>query len=103
MSESKHTPGPWEVHHGTDVTGYPCYFIHGFGGDEKHDTAMHEANARLIASAPDLLAEVERLRASNAELLAALKECLAFATRNELGNFAKRCRAAIARAEGGEG
>jgi hypothetical protein len=46
--------------------------------------------------------EIERLRASNAELVEALKECLAFATRNELGNFATRCRAAIARA-GGEG
>lgn len=40
---------------------------------------MAEANARLIAAAPALLAEVERLRAVNAELVAAcrdgLREC----------------------------
>lgn len=53
------TPGTWEVHHATDVTGYPCYFIHGFSGDAKRDTAMHDANARLIAAAPDLLAACE--------------------------------------------
>jgi hypothetical protein len=53
---SNHTPGSWEVHVGSDVTGYPCYFIHGFSGDQKRDVRLHDANARLIAAAPDLLA-----------------------------------------------
>lgn len=51
-----HTPGPWQVHHSHDVAGYPCYFIHGFSGQQKNDKAMHDANARLISAAPDLVA-----------------------------------------------
>lgn len=52
---SKHTPGPWQTSVEQDVTGYPCFFIHGFSGPEKYDKPVHEANARLIAAAPDLL------------------------------------------------
>ena len=37
------------------IEGYPYFAIHGFSGDAKRDTAMHDANARLIAAAPDLL------------------------------------------------
>lgn len=60
MSETKHMQGPWETHHGYDVTGYPCYYLHGVCGDGKRDTAVHEANARLIAAAPDLLDALKR-------------------------------------------
>jgi hypothetical protein len=54
-AEKKYTAKPWEVHHGVDVTGYPCFFIHDLSGAAKRDTDMHSANARLIAAAPDLL------------------------------------------------
>lgn len=50
-----HTPGPWETHHSHDVTGYPCFYIHGLSGDQKRDEATLMANTRLIAAAPDLL------------------------------------------------
>ena len=62
-----HTPGPWEVR---KVNSTPCVFctqratnllIEGWG--DRHD--IH-----LAAAAPDLLAEVERLR----DLLARLRE-----------------------------
>lgn len=54
-----HTPGPWEVR---NVNSTPCVFctlraknllIEGWGG---------ETDIHLAAAAPDLLAEVERLR-----------------------------------------
>lgn len=65
---SKHTPGPWEVHYrtrimadkkvvgisGTSMLGWNKYKT----GEWIDET---EANARLIASAPDLLAACEAL------------------------------------------
>lgn len=54
MSERKWTNGPWETHASVDESGYPVVYIHGFSGDEKRDLEMNEANARLIAAAPDL-------------------------------------------------
>jgi hypothetical protein len=52
----KHTPGPWQSHYAFDVTGYPCFFIHGISGEQKHNAVVLEANTKLIAAAPDLLA-----------------------------------------------
>lgn len=73
MSETKHMQGPWETHHGYDVTGYPCYYLHGVCGDGKRDTAVHEANARLIAAAPDLLAALKDMRETCAALMRAVE------------------------------
>jgi hypothetical protein len=56
---SKHTPGPWNVN-GMHDNGTPEVWVY----DDKADqlvarviceTKRHEANARLIAAAPDLL------------------------------------------------
>lgn len=60
MSAARHTPGPWIVGNGGDI----------LTADEKHVIAYDEgrlgsgteeeqANARLIAAAPDLLAELK--------------------------------------------
>lgn len=82
MSESRHTPGPWEVKY---FDGGECLaVIHydqrvGFAlrrqvadcGPWGEREQENEANATLIARAPDLLAENERLRAINAKLLEA--------------------------------
>ena len=63
-----HTPGPWYVDDAPDVK-HPSVVLADDGATivaeattvvaEQHDA---EANARLIAAAPDLLAEVKRLR-----------------------------------------
>jgi hypothetical protein len=56
-----HTRGPWETHVDWDARGYPCFYIHGFSGDQKRDEPVLHANARLIAAAPDLLAALDAL------------------------------------------
>ena len=60
---SKHTPGPWRV-----VDSWNDHMVEGQNGEEiiwqdgPHDTpTINEANARLIAAAPDLLAALEQL------------------------------------------
>ena len=75
---SKHTPGPWRANFAIGGAAYV------FGGDrnfalvfnEWQDKANQEANARLIAAAPELLEALERLRdaekAPRSEWIAAL-------------------------------
>ena len=76
-----HTPGPWEVaHHGTTPgntsvevqteTGLPVAVMSYCGSAN--------ANASLIARAPDLLAERDALAAQVAALKAAASAALAF-------------------------
>lgn len=102
MSEIKHTPGPWGIfnHNGTiciDNRGgdgmRPC--IVDWTGFDTNDMTRreNEANARLIASAP--------------ELLEALRKALNYLENTE-GEFgialesADACRAAIRKAEGND-
>jgi hypothetical protein len=74
MSESKHTPGPWEVSIGDDygitAEAYPKEYSHSFKSDDlgyllalvgNRAEDFGKANARLIAAAPDLLAALEAL------------------------------------------
>ena len=78
MSQSKHTPGPWFVFPGTYCVGGP--FVPDPGDDPGQRTAAvavcgtrlrfkaeAEANARLIAAAPDLLAACEEYLALAAD------------------------------------
>jgi hypothetical protein len=70
---AKHTPGPWVVTECCDYWVMPKYLPDpdGFNGiahcgdiswpDYERKQAEWEANARLIASAPDLLEALERL------------------------------------------
>lgn len=61
---NKHTPGPWIACEHGDYSDYDgnCIVILGEGGDIRtavvlgFDNDENRANARLIASAPDLLA-----------------------------------------------
>jgi hypothetical protein len=92
---AKHTPGPWSVQ-GDDRPGMQwnrhihsspnvavCFMAHSDGKDNARD----EANASLIAAAP--------------ELLEALQEVVAFCERNGLQSDAyDTARAAIAKATG---
>src|SRR5262245_34183140 len=72
MSEQKHTPGPWTVTpppqpigvgEGYDVRGRPNETDHwrGLVTRVMYHAPNSEANARLIAAAPDMLAAASRL------------------------------------------
>lgn len=75
MTDSKHTPGPWRYQ------AYPDLFIV-YGSDHVQvvKTSWHssireayplkpeaEANARLIAAAPDMLAALERIASGESD------------------------------------
>lgn len=73
-----HTPGPWTFvpMKGAGPAGHVCAATPGLG--QVVATVMiaggdGTSNARLIAAAPDMEKEIERLRGINADLLAALK------------------------------
>jgi len=78
--ETKHTPGPWIVR--MTASGNPFIYddatgknIAGVAGTRPGiDADESQANAALIAQAPDLLAERDKLAAINAELVAALED-----------------------------
>jgi len=53
MSESKHTPGPWEAIPVGPAEGWGVVAVNPI--IDSSITGMSEANARLIAAAPDLL------------------------------------------------
>ena len=82
---TQHTPGPWIVRlddTGGQFTGWPsvvatdeldCSIVHRAGFKQEYwgDLSQCEAiaNARLIAAAPDLLAELKTLRRAYVSLL----------------------------------
>lgn len=85
MEKSKHTPGPWEAQWSTRALGGITLGWHVLARphaveepiiceipDGRLDGA-EEANARLIAAAPETAAERDRLKVENAELREALK------------------------------
>ena len=99
---TNHTPGPWKVYECTDGTtnicgnrDYPdgvCKML--WSGKKQRD----EANARLIATAPEMLAAV--IEAHNVLEAAAL--CLTpRGSRSRLDSAIEQARAAIAKATGG--
>ena len=97
-----HTPGPWRVGnfttHGVGIfTGDLQTMIADTGGYDKQDRSEVEANARLIAAAPDLL---EAAQAFTRWLDTPAGETPA--SRKMLEAAAIHARAAIAKAEGRE-
>jgi len=48
-----------QMHVEHDPTGYPCFYIHGLSGDQKHDEAKLAEYVRLFEAAPELLALVK--------------------------------------------
>jgi hypothetical protein len=60
MTKAEHTPGPWRLEASETLSAILC------GEDEKYESIAfltlpnHQANARLIASAPDMLEALER-------------------------------------------
>ena len=98
---AKHTPGPWTVKSATSVVAdgaqvASCGFKMGSWPKEDYDT--EEANARLIAAAPDLLAACRWLIDQMAEPIHDGGDG------GIVSDYARRyadARAAIARATGG--
>ena len=102
MTTQGYSPGPWEVHHGFDVTGYPCFYIHGLSGEQKRDKSALEANAHLIAAAPDLAEALEDvcLRVTQAKMASRIgkkKDRTEFLL-GELDRIAEQVMAALAKA-----
>lgn len=112
MSAAKHTPGPWEpIKLNSAPLGLWAVNAPGYGGRNplvcgmeysKGGPILHaesEANARLIAAAPDLLEALKEMVAGDAE---AIEEAQALGVpfpEEMLATF-KKARAAIARATG---
>lgn len=97
---NKHTPGPWHIDASKSFYVFASGALAEQAGVEHGPficNASTQANAALIASAPDLLAERDLLREVNAELVAALKYW--FDSKAHPGHIAARARAAIAKAE----
>lgn len=91
MSQTTHTAGPWNAFYKAKYDEWHVS-VPISGSGMKHTlfpdglrSENREADARLIAAAP--------------ELLAALKETLEIAIRNEDGDFAVRARAALSKAQ----
>ena len=102
--QTTHTPGPWNFAK-SDIDGR--YSIYGNGplaycGDTGAVDGDGEANARLIAAAPDLLAALQT--AENA-LRYSAQEAAGRVRSEIVGGWlyhADQCRAAIAKATGGQ-
>ncbi|WP_101048886.1 hypothetical protein [Macromonas nakdongensis] len=111
---ARHTPGPWAIEHETDITGSENSPEIGCVG--KVDIAhvylravpgKTEANARLIAAAPDLLTALRMVMACAGDISAAPDGLLEMAlddgdeeARRQANAFLV-ARAAIAKVEGG--
>ena len=83
MTTTQHTPGDWDVCGWQDLTvnattpnGNVCTIVLMTGGDAYRPAYEHtqleewQANARLIAAAPDLLAAAKRMVAADEALAA---------------------------------
>jgi hypothetical protein len=105
---AQHTTGPWDVATGhgwnyamvgpADADHYVAA-VYGLTKDESNDREVQEANARLIAAAPDLLAALTELQ----DALASMTK-MAYSgpqgTTRQFGEARKAAAAAIAKATG---
>ena len=60
-----HTPGPWEADSTAVLTSHPPYLTVADCSHRGHTLATEEANARLIAAAPDMLEVLEEMLAEH--------------------------------------
>lgn len=79
MSNTKHTPGPWTYHVGLDYISIESANEHdnSFICEWRHfsdDDGESEANAKLIAAAPELLETLERIKPYTGYLPSGFKE-----------------------------
>jgi type VI protein secretion system component VasF len=99
----KHTRGPWIASEYGDYGDYDgkCRVILGEGGDIRtavvlgFDTEENQANARLIAAAPDLLEALQRINEACAQIPEGLEGYL-----EHLSDAISDARKALAKATG---
>ena len=97
----KHTKGPWKIV-GSEIWAGSRRITIGHGSYDEKDRETRNANARLIASAPDMEVEIEHLKAINDDLLGTCKLAVDY-LKNGFPNIAQdRLEKAIAKAEGKE-
>ena len=109
MSDKKHTPGPWEVR--ADPSHYDSFTTVVAGSGEQRKGMLREliveiggwagietaeANARLIAAAPDLLAACQRL----VTLIDESDQWSDVVSGTAMGEIVNEARTAVAKAEG---
>jgi hypothetical protein len=72
---TKHTPGPWHYQPELNLVSGDDWTVCYIPTVERRDyrRGEEEANARLIAAAPEIAAERDRLHQVNADLVEALK------------------------------
>lgn len=90
---TQHTPGPWNYSGPCEITGRYSIFHNGplaYCADTTAKPGDGEANARLIAAAPDLLAALQNVAA-----------CFDANDPDSMANAMADARAAIAKATGG--
>ena len=112
----QHTPGPWKLQAGRSIKTISGEFYLSYGQDRHGNPNFRnfcelDANARLIAAAPETAAERDRLKAEKAELVEALERLEDYTSRatNDLNDqdtgwyyqliaATQKARAAIAKA-----
>ena len=108
---SNHTPGPWiysqkfrEIHDSSVNSPSLIAEIPEWIDEAKEE---QEANARLIAAAPETAVERDRLKALNAEMLSALKGlgcvCLMKIGHPQVSEHSPECQAVAKAIEEAEG
>lgn len=104
-TQSAHTPGPWSAHVANSELRTHCDHVNTVHGLHVCDVASYgasleqrAANARLIASAPDLLAALEYFVE---ELPGIIRQCCPQGVPMEVANAFDQARAALAKAQGG--
>ena len=100
----QHTPGPWTLQAGRSFKTASGEFYLSYGSDRYGNPNFRnfcelDANARLIAAAPETAAERDRLKADKAELVEWLDACLGMVRGESPPNW-DGIRAAIAKAKG---
>ena len=105
---TKHTPGPWTIRYdrednevngaiiGATITAEPTRAVACIYGIETNERTARIANARLIASAPELLDALEKSANVIAHCISEMPEAYRKAMRTQLAS----ARTAIAKATG---
>jgi len=97
-----HTPGPWREHSHRQIgpdAGIVCEVWSAIGETDADRIAQADANARLIAAAPDLLEALQEMVAGDAEAIEDAKR-LGVPFPDEMLAAYHKARAAIAKATG---